>query len=126
MRVLSLSLLFAVSATSAPAQAHDETQKLFTTPPAPHGLFGSFVSADGGTMVVGANGYAVGAGRLAVVFERVGGLWQQVDELSATNVVGSYKTPVAVDGTTVMLATTQGKPSTCSNGSGGIGPRSRS
>jgi len=103
MRFLSLSLLVAVSVTSAPAQAHDEAQKLFATPPVQHGSFGAWVSADSGTMVVGANGYAVGAGRLAVVFERVGGIWQQVAELSITNLVAGYVTPVAVDGTTIML-----------------------
>lgn len=68
-----------------------ETQKIVSGEPAPFAQFGEAIALQGDTLLVSANGVAVGGNGFAgavYVFERAGGVWTQVQKLTASDAAG--------------------------------------
>jgi nucleoside-specific outer membrane channel protein Tsx len=67
--------------------------------------FGTSVAVSGAMAVVGAEGYAKGAGR-AYVFSETEGVWKQTAELKGSDTVtgDNFGTSVALSGTTVVVS----------------------
>lgn len=84
-----------------------QTQKLQPTPLQNNAFFGVAVAVDGDVIAIGAPGEDVpqSNGGAVYVFERVGGVWQQVARLVPADVVASagFGSAVAVRGTTVLI-----------------------
>jgi hypothetical protein len=74
-------------------------------------LFGTSVALSGGTIVVGANGYGVAAGR-AYVFTKRAGAWKQAAMLKGSDTVAPnyFGVSVAISGTTVVVGAPEHAP----------------